>query len=141
MTCKEILKKLGMPQHLKGYRYWVKAFDMVSEDESLLEYMGRFYLEVAEACGTTGSRVERALRHSVEVAFDRSDPDTISELFGGTLDPRKDKPTNSEFLHMVYDTSKESAPEHSLGLSPDVVKVLSDPKFLRWARAFLEVEV
>lgn len=94
-----LLMELGVPEHILGHGYTVTALKALYEDPSLLhEITGRLYPLVGEKHDTTGSRAERAIRHSIEVAWDRMDMETMIRCFGCTVNPNKGKPTNSEFL-------------------------------------------
>ncbi|HIT84420.1 MAG TPA: sporulation transcription factor Spo0A [Candidatus Ornithomonoglobus intestinigallinarum] len=100
----ECIHELGVPAHIKGYQYMRTAIMMVVKDMDLLNFITkRLYPEIAKAYKTTSSRVERAIRHSIEVAWSRGKPETMSEIFGYTVDNGKGKPTNSEFIAMVAD--------------------------------------
>ena len=94
-----VLKNLGIRQELAGYRYSKYAIEMILKDESVLNNITKtLYPEVAKIFKTKWICVERAIRHSIESAFDYADPDMIQEIFGTTLYLHKDKPTNSHFL-------------------------------------------
>lgn len=96
------LTNLGVPANLKGYEYLKFGLSKVLEDPTLIQRMTReLYPVIAKEYGTTSSRVERAIRHAVEVMFDRVDPELLKEYFGNTISLRKDRPTNSEFLAQV----------------------------------------
>lgn len=98
----EVLKDLGVPTHLKGYDYLRSAIAMCVEDKSILGYItGRLYPELAKQHDTTASRIERAIRHAVEVAWDRGDLDVLKQYFGNTISLSRGKATNSEFLSCV----------------------------------------
>lgn len=98
----EVLKDLGVPTHLKGYNYLRSAIAMCVEDRDILDCItGRLYPEVAKCHGTTASRVERAVRHAIEAAWDRGDLDVLKQYFGNTISLSKGKATNSEFLSCV----------------------------------------
>lgn len=93
------LREMGVPTHLLGYRYLEVAIPRCLEyPEEKYNVTTMLYPGVALEVNSTGSRVERAIRHAVEVAFLRIDPTTIEHYFGNTIDPMKGKPTNSEFL-------------------------------------------
>ena len=97
-----ILSELGTPAHLKGYRYTVYAIEQAVEDPDVVECMiKRLYPAVAETFDTTPSRVERAIRHAIETTWDRGDLDVIYSYFGNTVQKKKGKPTNSEFIAML----------------------------------------
>lgn len=100
----EFIHELGVPAHIKGYHYLRTAIMMVVKDMDLLNYITKeLYPEIAKAYRTTSSRVERAIRHSIEVAWTRGKPKTMNEVFGYTINTGKGKPTNSEFIAMVAD--------------------------------------
>jgi two-component system response regulator (stage 0 sporulation protein A) len=102
MLIVDILKKVGMPPHLKGYNYVVRAVLLCLSDSSYLDQITyRLYPDIAKEFDTTPSRVERAIRHAVEVVFDRGDPDYIFEVFGNTMSTKKGKLTNSEFIATI----------------------------------------
>ncbi len=94
----------GVPAHIKGYLYLREAIAMVVEDMELLGAVTKeLYPSIAEKYNTTSSRVERAIRHAIEVAWTRGKIDTIDNIFGYTVNTNKGKPTNSEFIAMVAD--------------------------------------
>ena len=98
------IHELGVPAHIKGYQYIRTAILMVIEDMDLLNYITKqLYPTIAKKYGTTSSRVERAIRHSIEVAWSRGKPEMLNDIFGYTIDTGKGKPTNSEFIAMVAD--------------------------------------
>lgn len=98
----ELLRELGIPAHLKGYPCLMVAINLVMEDRNKIHAVTKeLYPEVAVLCGTTSSRVERAIRHSIEVAWSRGNWDVLKKYFGYTVDPEKGKPTNSEFIATV----------------------------------------
>ncbi len=98
------IHELGVPAHIKGYQYIRTAIMMVIQDMGLLNYITKqLYPTIAQQYGTTSSRVERAIRHSIEVAWNRGNPEMLNEVFGYTIDTGKGKPTNSEFIAMVAD--------------------------------------
>lgn len=100
----EFIHDLGVPAHIKGYQYVRTAIMMVVEDMDLLNYITKqLYPVIAKKYSTTSSRVERAIRHSIEVAWNRGRPETMNKVFGYTIDTGKGKPTNSEFIAMVAD--------------------------------------
>lgn len=100
----DFIHELGVPAHIKGYQYIRSAIMMVVENMDLLNFITKqLYPEIAKAYNTTASRVERAIRHSIEVAWSRGKPDLMDEIFGYTIHTGKGKPTNSEFIAMVAD--------------------------------------
>lgn len=99
-----IIKEIGVPAHIKGYNYLREAIMMVYYDIELLSSVTKIlYPEIAKKFKTTSSRVERAIRHAIEVAWNRGNYETISETFGYTVSHLKSKPTNSEFIAMIAD--------------------------------------
>lgn len=100
----DFIHELGVPAHIKGYQYIRSAIMMVVENMDLLNFITKqLYPEIAKAYNTTASRVERAIRHSIEVAWSRGKPEVMNEIFGYTIHTGKGKPTNSEFIAMVAD--------------------------------------
>ena len=94
-----LLVELGVPEHIKGSKYLAKAIGAVVENDDLIYAVTcELYPLVAKAFGSTPSKVERAIRHAVEVAWDRGDLDTLQKYFGNTIAPSKGKSTNSEFI-------------------------------------------
>ncbi len=99
-----IIHEIGVPAHIKGYQYLREAITMVYNNIEILGSITKtLYPEIAEKFKTTPSRVERAIRHAIEVAWTRGNIDSISHLFGYTVNISKSKPTNSEFIAMVAD--------------------------------------
>ncbi|MCM3738781.1 sporulation transcription factor Spo0A [Oceanobacillus luteolus] len=99
-----IIHEIGVPAHIKGYMYLREAITMVYNDIELLGSITKtLYPQIAKKFNTTASRVERAIRHAIEVAWNRGNIDSISALFGYTINISKAKPTNSEFIAMVAD--------------------------------------
>lgn len=99
-----IIHEIGVPAHIKGYQYLREAIIMTVEDMDIINAVTKIlYPEVAKKFGTTASRVERAIRHAIEVAWDRGDLDTLQKYFGFTVSNSKGKPTNSEFIAMIAD--------------------------------------
>ncbi|HDR6021379.1 TPA: sporulation transcription factor Spo0A [Bacillus anthracis] len=99
-----IIHEIGVPAHIKGYMYLREAISMVYNDIELLGSITKvLYPDIAKKYNTTASRVERAIRHVIEVAWSRGNIDSISSLFGYTVSMSKAKPTNSEFIAMVAD--------------------------------------
>lgn len=100
----EILHQIGVPAHIKGYQFLRDAILMSIRDPELINAVTkRLYPDIAKANGTTASRVERAIRHAIEVAWDRGDVDTLNSYFGYTIHNLRGKPTNSEFIAMIAD--------------------------------------
>jgi two-component system, response regulator, stage 0 sporulation protein A len=99
-----IIHEIGVPAHIKGYLYLREAIQMVVNDIELLSAVTKeLYPSIAKKFNTTASRVERAIRHAIEVAWSRGQVDTINKIFGYTIHNDKGKPTNSEFIAMVAD--------------------------------------
>ncbi|PZE22039.1 sporulation transcription factor Spo0A [Paenibacillus xerothermodurans] len=99
-----IIHEIGVPAHIKGYQYLREAITMVYNNIEILGAITKtLYPAIAEKYKTTPSRVERAIRHAIEVAWTRGNIDSISHLFGYTINISKAKPTNSEFIAMVAD--------------------------------------
>lgn len=103
----DIIHQIGVPAHIKGYHYLREAIICSIYDNEMLESVTKLlYPAVAKKFSTTPSRVERAIRHAIETAWDRGDVNTINNIFGCTIDINKGKPTNSEFVAMVTDKIK-----------------------------------
>ncbi|MPN47041.1 Stage 0 sporulation protein A [bioreactor metagenome] len=99
-----IIHEVGVPAHIKGYQYLRDAITMVVEDMDLLGAVTKeLYPAIAKLNNTTPSRVERAIRHAIEVAWNRGKIETINNLFGYTVHNDKGKPTNSEFIAIIAD--------------------------------------
>lgn len=99
-----IIHEIGVPAHIKGYLYLREAIKMVIDNVELLGAVTKeLYPSIAKKYNTTPSRVERAIRHAIEVAWSRGKVDTINQLFGYTVHNTKGKPTNSEFIAMIAD--------------------------------------
>ncbi|MBD5156183.1 MAG: sporulation transcription factor Spo0A, partial [Butyrivibrio sp.] len=99
-----IIHDVGIPAHIKGYQYLRDAIIMSVEDMDMLNCITKvLYPTIAKKYQTTSSRVERAIRHAIEVAWSRGKLDTIDELFGYTVNNSKGKPTNSEFIALIAD--------------------------------------
>ncbi|ADU29987.1 sporulation transcription factor Spo0A [Evansella cellulosilytica] len=99
-----IIHEIGVPAHIKGYMYLREAITMVYNDIELLGSITKvLYPDIAKKFNTTASRVERAIRHAIEVAWSRGNIESISKMFGYTVSVSKAKPTNSEFIAMVAD--------------------------------------
>ena len=104
-----LLKRAGMPPHLKGYNYTDYAIKLCLADPSYLdELTKRLYPDVAVQYNTTANRVERAIRHAVETVFDRCDSEIINNLFGCTMSRKKGKLTNGEFIASCVNTINHS---------------------------------
>ena len=101
----DLLHEMGIPAHIKGYHYLRDAIMMAVDDMDVLNAITKIlYPTVAKKYQTTSSRVERAIRHAIEVAWSRGKLDTIEDLFGYTVSNGKGKPTNSEFIALISDT-------------------------------------
>ena len=100
----KIIHQIGVPAHIKGYQYLRTAILMTIEDNDVINSVTKvLYPTVAKKYQTTTSRVERAIRHAIEVAWDRGDIDTLNSYFGYTIQNSRGKPTNSEFIAMIAD--------------------------------------
>lgn len=100
----KIIHQIGVPAHIKGYQYLRTAILMAVEDAGVINAVTKvLYPTVAKAYKTTSSRVERAIRHAIEVAWDRGDVDVLNGFFGYTVQNSRGKPTNSEFIAMIAD--------------------------------------
>ena len=99
-----IIHEIGVPAHIKGYQYLREAITLAVGDMEVINAVTKvLYPAVAKKFGTTASRVERAIRHAIEVAWDRGDLETLQKYFGYTVSNVKGKPTNSEFIAMIAD--------------------------------------
>lgn len=100
----KIIHQIGVPAHIKGYQYLRTAIIMAINDSDIINSVTKIlYPSVAKKYQTTTSRVERAIRHAIEVAWDRGDIDTLNSYFGYTIQQGRGKPTNSEFIAMISD--------------------------------------
>lgn len=100
----EILHEIGVPAHIKGYHYLRDSIMMSVEKPEIINAVTKqLYPSVAKKYNTTSSRVERAIRHAIEVAWDRGDIDVLNSYFGYTIHNDRGKPTNSEFIAMISD--------------------------------------
>ena len=100
----KIIHQIGVPAHIKGYQYLRTAILMTIADNDIINSVTKvLYPSVAKKYQTTTSRVERAIRHAIEVAWDRGDVDTLNSYFGYTIQNNRGKPTNSEFIAMIAD--------------------------------------
>ena len=100
----QMLHEIGIPAHIKGYQYLRDAIIMSVQDAEMLSSVTKIlYPTIAKRHQTTSSRVERAIRHAIEVAWSRGKMDTLNELFGYTVNGGKGKPTNSEFVALIAD--------------------------------------
>jgi len=99
-----MIHEIGVPAHIKGYQYLREAIIMSVEDTAVLSSITKIlYPEIAKKFKTTPSRVERAIRHAIEVAWNRGKMETLDNLFGYTINTGKGKPTNSEFIALIAD--------------------------------------
>lgn len=100
----EVIHQIGVPAHIKGYHYLREAIILSIEDNEMINSVTKvLYPTVAKKFKTTSSRVERAIRHGIEVAWDRGDVDVLNSFFGYTVHTGRGKPTNSEFIAMIAD--------------------------------------
>lgn len=100
----DMIHELGVPAHIKGYQYLREAIMMAVEDVEMLGSITKIlYPTIAKRFQTTPSRVERAIRHAIEVAWSRGKMETLDALFGYTINTGKGKPTNSEFIALIAD--------------------------------------
>ena len=100
----DMIHEIGVPAHIKGYQYLREAIMMSVEDNEMLSSITKvLYPSIAKKYQTTPSRVERAIRHAIEVAWSRGRMETLDALFGYTINTGKGKPTNSEFIALIAD--------------------------------------
>ena len=100
----EIIHQIGVPAHIKGYHYLREAIMLSVKNSEVINSVTKLlYPTVAKKHDTTSSRVERAIRHAIEVAWDRGDLDVLNSYFGYTIQNDRGKPTNSEFIAMISD--------------------------------------
>ena len=103
-TVTDVIHEIGVPAHIKGYQYLREAIILTIRDMDMINAVTKvLYPEVARKFATTPSRVERAIRHAIEVAWDRGDLEVLQKFFGYTVSNIKGKPTNSEFIAMIAD--------------------------------------
>lgn len=103
----DIIHQIGIPAHIKGYHYLRTAILLAVEDTQMINHVTKkLYPTVALQYETTSSRVERAIRHAIEIAWDRGNVDTLNGFFGYTIHTSKGKPTNSEFIALIADKLK-----------------------------------
>lgn len=111
----DIIHQIGIPAHIKGYHYLRTAILMsVSDSEMINSVTKVLYPTVAKRYVTTSSRVERAIRHAIEIAWDRGDVDTLNGIFGYTVHTTKGKPTNSEFIALISDKLRLQFKDNSM---------------------------
>ena len=100
----DIIHEIGVPAHIKGYQYLREAIMISVEDNEMLSAVTKIlYPAIAKKYHTTSSRVERAIRHAIEVAWNRGNMDILDSMFGYTINVGKGKPTNSEFIALIVD--------------------------------------
>ncbi|MCI9218250.1 MAG: sporulation transcription factor Spo0A [Lachnospiraceae bacterium] len=100
----DMIHEIGVPAHIKGYQYLREAIMMSVDDPAMISSITKIlYPTIAKRFQTTPSRVERAIRHAIEVAWSRGKMETLDALFGYTIDTGKGKPTNSEFIALIAD--------------------------------------
>ena len=105
----KVIHQIGVPAHIKGYQYLRTAIMMTINDNDVINSVTKIlYPTVAKRYSTTSSRVERAIRHAIEVAWDRGDVDVLNSYFGYTIQTNRGKPTNSEFIAMIADNLRLS---------------------------------
>ena len=108
MMVTEIIHQIGVPAHIKGYHYLRGSIMLCIEQPDIINSVTKqLYPTVAKKFSTTSSRVERAIRHAIEVAWDRGDVDTLNSYFGYTIHNGRGKPTNSEFIAMIADKLRQ----------------------------------
>ena len=110
----EVIHQVGVPAHIKGYQFLRDAILLTISDHGYINAVTkRLYPEIAKRNMTTASRVERAIRHAIEVAWDRGDVDTLNSYFGYTIHNLRGKPTNSEFIAMISDKIRLDKKRHA----------------------------
>ncbi len=103
----DIIHDIGVPAHIKGYNYLRDAIGLCIKDDEFINSITKLlYPTVAKNFSTTSSRVERAIRHAIEVAWNRGREEILTDIFGYTIDTNKGKPTNGEFIAMISDSIK-----------------------------------
>ena len=114
-----IIHEIGVPAHIKGYHYLRDSIIMAIEDPEVINAVTKqLYPSVAKRYSTTSSRVERAIRHAIEVAWDRGDVDVLNSYFGYTIHNTRGKPTNSEFIAMISDKLCLQREQHQRDTTP-----------------------
>lgn len=104
LTVTDVIHQIGIPAHIKGYHYLRQAIVLSINDHKMLENVTKLlYPTVAEDFSTTSTRVERAIRHAIETAWNRGNIDVLTDMFGYTVNVNKGKPTNSEFIALITD--------------------------------------
>ena len=115
-----IIHEIGVPAHIKGYQYLREAIKIAVNDMDVINAVTKvLYPQIAKTFSTTPSRVERAIRHAIEVAWDRGDLETLQRFFGYTVSNTKGKPTNSEFIALIADRLQLQL--KAMGASPESV--------------------
>lgn len=110
----DMIHEIGVPAHIKGYQYLREAIMMCVEDAEMLGSITKvLYPAIARKYQTTSSRVERAIRHAIEVAWNRGRMETLDSMFGYTINTGKGKPTNSEFIALIADKIRLQYRRHS----------------------------
>ena len=113
-----IIHEIGVPAHIKGYQYLREAIMIAVNDMDVINAITKvLYPQVAKTFSTTPSRVERAIRHAIEVAWDRGDLETLQKFFGYTVSNTKGKPTNSEFIALIADKLQLQLKDMAVGIS------------------------
>ena len=112
-----IIHEIGVPAHIKGYQYLREAIMIAVDDMDVINAITKvLYPQVAKAFSTTPSRVERAIRHAIEVAWDRGDLEALQKFFGYTVSNTKGKPTNSEFIALIADKLQLQLKDMEIGV-------------------------
>lgn len=107
VTIASVLRELGAPTNVLGYKYLIRAIEMQMQSNEPLGFIKGCYMGIAKECGTTGSRVERAIRHCVGCIWDRGDYDALKRYFGNSINPNRGKPTNSQFITRIAEAVQE----------------------------------
>lgn len=104
VAIQKTLNQIGMPHHIKGYMYLLSAIEKCIKDRGKINHIVKgLYTELAEENGDTASRVERSIRHAIEVSWERGNTTVINKMFGYTINSKKGKPTSSEFIAYLTD--------------------------------------
>jgi two-component system response regulator (stage 0 sporulation protein A) len=104
---RSVLREIGVPSNILGYGYLVRAIEMQMESKVPLGFTKGCYMGIGKEFDTTGSRVERGIRHAVEVTWKRGDIDTLMRYFGNTISADRGKPTNSQFITRIAEAVQE----------------------------------
>ena len=104
---RSVLRDLGTPTHILGYNYLIMAIEKQMKSMVPIAFTKECYEGIGKVYGTTGSRVERAIRHAIEVTWDRGDYDTLKRYFGNTVDHLRGKPTNGQFITRIAEAVQE----------------------------------